>query len=294
MNLLVPLALWGLLALALPIALHLRRRRVGRTVQIGSVRHLDSLPTAERRGRRLREPWLLLLRAAIIATVALLLARPVLVRGAGDARPFILADSLMPGSVIESLRGVAPVHLERLDDPWRRVQELDDSLPTGIWLLVAASSASDNYRGPRPVVGRSMAWYPHTPTSARTPLPASTHRPFPDLSRLERRALLAAASSVAEEFGPLTDSAGWMERLPDWWRDSLTVVAFPVAVARAVAPTKTSLPPVALTAGQLLPRQVARRVRAEDATDLHWWVWALALALFGVERFLAFRRRGDA
>lgn len=273
-----------------PILLHLRRRRVGRTIQVGSVKHLASLPSAERRGIRLRDPWLLLLRAAILAVLVLLLARLVLQRVTDPRRPFIVVDSLTPESVIGSLRGAGQVHIERLDDPWRRVQALDDSLPIGVPLLIAASTRSDLYQGPRPIVGRRMTWYPHDPTRDRPPAPRDGAPAAAALTPSERRALTAAVGASRELFGPLTDSAGWMGRLPLWWRDSIAVAAFPVAVARAVAPVGTSPMPVMLTAGQVTPRRGVRTTLPEHPLGLHWWLWGAVLLLFLAERGWVARR----
>lgn len=291
MSFLAPGALWALLALAVPIALHLRRRRVGRTIPVGSIRHLEPLPTAERRGLRLRDRRLLALRALIVALLAMLLARPVLDRSSPDTTPLALVDSTASQALVDSLRGVATVSIERLDDPWRRVQEVDDSLPTGVPLIVAASNSSDLYSGPRPTVARRVEWIPVLGASWPQRLGSTNSRQPRALSALESRALAAALAAAAEEFGPLTDSAGWMGRLPEWWRDSLAVAAFPLAVARAVAPVNAAPAPVMLTVGQLLPRQVPRPARAGDALDLHWWVWGAALLLFLLERAVATRWR---
>ena len=291
MSFLAPGALWALLALAVPLALHLRRRRVGPTIAVGSIRHLEPLPTAERRGLRLRDRRLLLLRALIVAALALLLARPVLDRSTPNTTPFALADSAAPRALLDSIRGVATVSVESLDDPWRRVQEVDDSLPSGIPLIVAASASSDLYTGPRPTVARRIDWIPLGQTRLRPVSGAPSTQHSAPVSPLESKALAAALAAAAEEFGPLTDSAGWMTRLPDWWRDSLTVPAFPLAVARAVAPARTAPAALTLAPGQVLPRRVERPVRSSDARDLHWWFWGPALALFLLERLVAGRRR---
>ena len=291
MSFLAPGALWALLALAVPVALHLRRRRVGRTIPVGSIRHLEPLPTAERRGLRLRDRRLLLLRALIVALVALLLARPVLDRSTPDTTPLALVDSATIPALVDSLRGRATVSIERLDDPWQRVQEVDDSLPTGVPLIVAASNSSDLYSGPRPTVTRKVEWIAISGTGRPRQAGSASSERQEALTPLQARALAAALAAAAEQFGPLTDSAGWMGRLPEWWRDSLAVAAFPMAVARAVAPGRATPAPVLLGLAQLLPRQVPRPTRAGDARDLHWWVWGAALILFLLERAVATRWR---
>ena len=297
MSFLAPGALWALLALAVPLAIHLRRRRVGPTIPVGSIRHLEPLPTAERRGLRLRDRRLFALRSALVALLAFLLAAPAIRRPAAPARPFILADSATPAPLLDSLGTRGAVRVERLDDPWRRVQELDDSLPTGVPLIIAASTSSERYHGPRPTVARPVEWHPLQASKRAAPdlqhAALNTQHATPN-TPLERRALAAALAAAAEEFGPLTDSAGWTSRLPEWWRDSLAVPAFPLAVARAVAPARALPRPVLLSATQVTPRQVERPVRSEDVTDLHWWFWAAALLLFLLERRVAGRWRDPA
>jgi hypothetical protein len=282
---LTPIALWGAVALLVPLLLHLRRRRVGRTIQVGSLKHLDTLPTAERRGPRVRDPWRLLLRATIVGLLTVLLAEPVLIRPAGEHTPLVIADSRLSADAIDSLRALGEVRVERLDDPWRRVQELDDSLPAGIPLIVAATSRSSAYHGPRPSVGRPITWRPYPIAAAQ---PESSIPPGPsDLAPRERAALSAALGAVVESFGPLGDTAGWMKRLPVWWHDSLDVPAFPIAVAHAVAPTKSLPAPVAVTASQLLPREVTQSGRRTESTELHWWLWGILALLFLLERLWA-------
>jgi hypothetical protein len=76
MSLLAPLFLLGILAVAAPIAAHFLRRRTAQRVQFSATRFLDvSAPVAARR-RELEHPWLLLLRALVVALLALAFARP--------------------------------------------------------------------------------------------------------------------------------------------------------------------------------------------------------------------------
>jgi len=288
-NFLAPLALWGLLAGLVPLGLHLRRRRVGRTIQVGSLKHLETLPTAERRGHRLRDPLRLLLRLATLGALVLSLAGPAIPPSPDDHDPFIVADSLTPEQVIDSLRQIAEVHLERLDDPWSRARALDDSLPPGMPLLVAPSPRSDLYAGPRPVAGRQIGWYPNALVGERTPSAPPSTAVSPALASGERRALDAALAVTSEEFGPLDDTIGWTTRLPAWWRDSLNTAAFPLAVARAVAPARALPPSVDLGTAQLRPRQTGLGSQQPQARDLHWWPWSVAILLFLLERLWARR-----
>ncbi|HTK55630.1 MAG TPA: hypothetical protein VL295_02320, partial [Gemmatimonadales bacterium] len=157
-------------------------------------------------------------------------------------------------------------------------------------LLVAASGRSDLYRGPRPVASRLVALYPNS--ARREPPPSAPEgAELTGLTAVERKALAAAVAAATELFGPLTDSAGWTRRLPTWWRDSIATPAFPVAVARAIAPAKASIAPSMLAEWQLRPRIDRGRARPDAVVDLHWWFWGAALLLFLLERAVATRWR---
>lgn len=69
-----PLWLWGLLALAVPVAIHLLSRKEGRVVPVGSLRHLRETTSQQFRGIRLNEYVLLALRLLLITLFVLLLS----------------------------------------------------------------------------------------------------------------------------------------------------------------------------------------------------------------------------
>lgn len=71
-----PLFLVGLAAVAIPIVLHLFRRRTEVVVDFPAVRLLDQAPVETKRQRRLREWLLLALRASALALLAFAFARP--------------------------------------------------------------------------------------------------------------------------------------------------------------------------------------------------------------------------
>lgn len=76
-----PLFLVGLLAVAVPIALHLFRRRIDPVVPFSAVRLLRQAPLEHRRRRRLEDLLLLALRVAALLLLAVAFARPYLVSG---------------------------------------------------------------------------------------------------------------------------------------------------------------------------------------------------------------------
>ncbi|MGE3273821.1 MAG: BatA domain-containing protein [Vicinamibacterales bacterium] len=85
MSFLFPLFLVGGLAIAVPIVLHLLRRRTQTVVAFPAVRLLHQAPIEHHRRRRLRELILLALRIAALLLLAAAFARPYLTGGTGLA-----------------------------------------------------------------------------------------------------------------------------------------------------------------------------------------------------------------
>src|SRR4029453_8696932 len=71
-----PLFLGAALAVAVPVVLHLFRRRTDVVVDFSSVRLLERVPIERQRRRRLREIILLILRVTALVLLALAFARP--------------------------------------------------------------------------------------------------------------------------------------------------------------------------------------------------------------------------
>ena len=78
LSFLSPLYLLGILAIAVPIALHLFRRRTDTVVEFSAVRLLSSTPVEQQRRRRLRELILLALRVTALVLLGAAFARPYL------------------------------------------------------------------------------------------------------------------------------------------------------------------------------------------------------------------------
>src|SRR2546423_351081 len=77
-----PIMLAGLGAALLPLVLHLLSKARYRTVDWGAMMFLETQPARSREGTRLKQAILLLMRMAMIAALAIGLARPVLNAGA--------------------------------------------------------------------------------------------------------------------------------------------------------------------------------------------------------------------
>jgi hypothetical protein len=113
LSFLSPLYLLGILAIAVPIALHLFRRRTDTVVDFPAVRLLSSTPVEQQRRRRLREIILLVLRVTALVLLAGAFARPYLAgqRLAADAPLTVIAVdrsfSLSAPGVFERARALA-------------------------------------------------------------------------------------------------------------------------------------------------------------------------------------------
>ena len=105
---LTPLALLGLLALAVPILLHLLRKQERRTVVFPALRYLKRSTREHARIVRLRQLVLLALRLSAVVLIALAGARLVLPVGGSDDPPagvaIVIDNGLTSGAVVGGAR----------------------------------------------------------------------------------------------------------------------------------------------------------------------------------------------
>lgn len=108
MTVLTPLALLGLLALAVPILLHLLRKQERRTVVFPALRYLKRSTREHARIVRLRQLVLLALRLSAVVLIALAGARLVLPVGGSDDPPagvaIVIDNGLTSGAVVGGAR----------------------------------------------------------------------------------------------------------------------------------------------------------------------------------------------
>ncbi len=187
--LLSPLWLAGLVALGLPLLLHLWSRRPARVLRVGTTRHLTGLPPVRRLAPRLTEPWLLLLRLLVFTALVLALAEPLVRRAfTGGGAPIVLvapealADSLAWRSATAAA-ALARAGAERRlladgfpvvgDQPgaadsvplWDRLAEADRRLPAGRPFVVIAPARPASLGARRPVLGRAVEWIDPRPVA---------------------------------------------------------------------------------------------------------------------------------
>jgi len=101
-----PLALLGLAAAAVPALLHLLQRRIPPEVDFPPVRYLSAAERESARRLKLRHLFLLILRTALIVTIVLAAARPLVpLRGGGAHQPtaavIILDNSPSSGAIVD-------------------------------------------------------------------------------------------------------------------------------------------------------------------------------------------------
>jgi len=177
-----PVWLAALGALAVPLAIHLWSRRAGRAVRVGSIRLLSGMPPATRRAVRLRDPWLLALRLALLAALALSLADPYWAPRSprGTTWALLSEEALADRTLIDSLRH-AGAELRLLEDGgrqmadgredgrwqmadgrvpnyWSLLSEADRLAPPGVRFVVVAPLVADRFRGTRPAITAPVTW----------------------------------------------------------------------------------------------------------------------------------------
>jgi hypothetical protein len=108
---LAPLTLLGLLLVSLPLLIHLLVRRRGRRLDFPSLRFLRETPSFKLYPRRIRQPLLLLLRAAAIILLVLGLARPLFHSSA--RAPEVVRFILIDASLSMKTRGRAEAAREQ-------------------------------------------------------------------------------------------------------------------------------------------------------------------------------------
>ena len=188
LQLLSPIGLSALAALALPLAIHLWRPPP-QTVRLGSLRFLDNLPHRRLRNLRWRERALLAARLALLAALALLLAGPhwrhqppttpqrwalldpaAAVSGDAAARLRRLRGEgytvhrLTPGfPLVDSTAASTPPA-----DLWSLLRAADATLPAGSTLVVFTPGRLAALHGTRPALRHCRVNWITTPDAAGT------------------------------------------------------------------------------------------------------------------------------
>ncbi len=188
-----PSALFALLGLLVPLAIHLWNRRPGREVAVGSLRWLAAGANRRLRNLRLEQVWLLLLRAALLAALAVALAGPQWRQPQPAGRGQVLISrELADGSSLAAVRPTldslrrrgyalrwlaaglpaltsAEWRADSLGRPnragkalrdnryWARAQQAADSFP-GQPLYVVTPATLRAFGGPHPTLPTGLTW----------------------------------------------------------------------------------------------------------------------------------------
>ncbi len=173
--LLLPAALAALLALAIPLLLHLARRTEQRPTTFAALRWLRHKPRPRRRVRF--DDWpLLLVRLLLLALVALWLAQPVRIGEATRVHWIAVVPGSDPAAVPVSDDSVVRVHwltagfpalaqtsIPVIDDvidtsPSSLLRQLDAELPADVRLTVIVPEMLDGIDAQRIVLSRAVEW----------------------------------------------------------------------------------------------------------------------------------------
>lgn len=183
--LLFPLGLVALVAGLIPLLIHLARRHQYAALEFAALRWLRAKVRPRQRIRF--DEWpLLLLRLALLAALALLLARPVLHGSSPDTHAvFAVAPGL----------DISTQHAQQQDADWRwlapgfpsldqpaptgtqplasLLRELDQQLPAGAPLTVYVPDPMPGADGQRPQLSRRVQWQPLPVARPRAAPPAA-------------------------------------------------------------------------------------------------------------------------
>lgn len=211
--LLTPIWLAGVAALVVPVALHLWSRRGGRPIRVGSIRLLTGSPPATRRSWTIQDPWLLLLRCAVLATLVLALAGPYWIPATLRTRTVALVATHVADrtALIDSLRHagltVAPLDSgATTSNLWAALRRADRGAEPGTQFLVFGPDLLRYFRGERPALEARVVWHKRPADSVRgvLPLPPAARlvAVFADPSRQDdARYVIAALGAVGAATG---------------------------------------------------------------------------------------------
>ena len=244
--LLLPAGLAALLALAIPIVIHIARRTESRTIDFAALRWLDPQPKP-RRSLTIDERLLLAARLLLLALIALWLAAPVLWNAADD-RPVVAiapgADAATIAAATEkgdrvvwlapgfpehgALTPVAPRDVASL------IRQLDAELPPGAPVKLVVPDTLDGVDAERPRLSRRVGWTvgaeaPAGQVAAPAP-PPLTVRFAPEAADAVRYFRAAATAWTAADVAPTFAAEPVDSAVPDSASHLIWLASGPVPV----------------------------------------------------------------
>ncbi|MBF9144125.1 BatA domain-containing protein [Hymenobacter properus] len=211
--LLNPAALLALTGLLVPVAIHLWNRRPGREVAVGSLRWLTAGANRRLRNLKLEQLWLLLLRAALLAVLAVAVAGPVWQQPQLSSRGVVLLSPEVQG--LPALAALKPTidSLRRRGYGLRWLAAGFPRLSGSRWRAAGQPGAADsaganlNATFTWARVQQAVAVFPGQPllvvTSARLRNLSGSHAPLPPGIRWQALPDTSSASwlAAAHSFG---------------------------------------------------------------------------------------------
>ena len=157
-TLLRPAALLALSGLLVPVAIHLWNRRPGREVAVGSLRWLAAGANRRLRNLKPEQLWLLLLRAALLAVLAVAVAGPVWRTAQPISRGVVLLSA--EAARLPALAGLKPTidSLRRKGYVLRWLAAGFPRVPGGTWRAVAAGRPNATADSAAPRLPTGPAW----------------------------------------------------------------------------------------------------------------------------------------
>ncbi len=229
--LLLPAGLAALLALAIPVVIHIARRTESRTIDFAALRWLDAAPKP-RRSLTIDERLLLAARLILLTLIALWLAAPVLWNTADDRRVVAvlpgadaatISAAVAPGDRVLWLAPGFPEHgalaPEASADPISLIRQLDAELPADTPVELVVPATLDGVDAERPRLSRRVEWTvgaegPAPRSPAARPL-ALTVRYTPKAEGAVRYFRAAAAAWTPADAEPAFDAAANDRGVPD-------------------------------------------------------------------------------
>lgn len=245
--LLLPVGLAALLALAIPVVIHIARRTESLTIDFAALRWLDPQPKP-RRNLTIDERLLLATRLLLLVLIALWLAAPVLWNAADDRPVVAVAPGVDAATVAAATEKgdrvvwLAPGFSEHgalaptvPDDVVSLIRQLDAELPPGAPVELVVPATLDGVDAERPKLSRRVDWTVGAETPARrvaSPAPpALTVRHAPDAEDAVRYFRAAATAWTTADAEPAFDTAAINRGVPNGARHLIWMASGPVPAA---------------------------------------------------------------
>ncbi|WP_031429191.1 BatA domain-containing protein [Flavimarina sp. Hel_I_48] len=192
MTFLNPMYLWGLLGLAVPLAIHLWSKKEGKTIKIGSIQLLAQTDPKQASSIQLNELFLLFLRLILLGILVCILASPQAKKKTKTADVvYLIEPALLDNNDIREMVDSLPEEktfllqndfpkwkrdenvniLNKTPNYWQLAQEMESLHADSI--VVFTRGLLQGFKGKRPTVNSTINWIILTPETVEDQLLAS-------------------------------------------------------------------------------------------------------------------------